>query len=165
MVELFPMKYFLTRIWELVTAKDTQQIFMEPVDQTEVPDYGEVVKHPMDFSTMKSKIDNLEYWSIDDFEKDFNLMISNCLAYNAKDTIFYKAGLRMRDQGGAIIKAARKDAEIAGLDESTGLLLAPGAQKSPSKANEDKLIKEIDAELENLETSQLVSTFFFFLQF
>lgn len=152
------MKYFLIRVWELISAKDTNQIFMEPVDQNEVPDYSEVVKHPMDLSTMKSKIDNFEYSSIDDFEKDFNLMISNCLAYNAKDTIFYKAGLRMRDQGGTIIKGARKDAEIAGLDEATGLLLEPGAQKtSPSKANEEKLIKEIDAELEVLENGQLVS--------
>lgn len=25
-------------------------------------------------------------------------MISNCLAYNNKDTVFYRAGLKMRDQ-------------------------------------------------------------------
>ncbi|KAL0275675.1 UNVERIFIED_CONTAM: hypothetical protein PYX00_003463 [Menopon gallinae] len=121
LVELCPMKYFLTRVWELISAKDINAIFMEPVDQTEVPDYADVVKHPMDLSTMKAKIDNLEYRSIDDLESDFNLMISNCLAYNAKDTIFYRAGLRMRDQGGVIIKGARKGCGSggAGRDERT----------------------------------------------
>lgn len=156
LVELCPMKYFLTRVWELVSAKDTGAIFMEPVDQTEVPDYSDVVKHPMDLSTMKSKIDNLEYSSIHDFEKDFNLMIANCLAYNAKDTIFYRAGLRMRDQGGSIIKGARHDAELAGLDEESGLLLTPGTVKPPGKAAEEKLLKAIDAKLESLKTDHMV---------
>lgn len=154
------MKYFLTRVWELISAKDVNAIFMEPVDQNEVPDYADVVKHPMDLSTMKAKIDNMEYRSIDDLESDFNLMISNCLAYNAKDTIFYRAGLRMRDQGGVIIKGARKDAEAAGLDEASGLLLQPGTNKPPAKEC-DKLLKEIDAELENLKGDNLVCKILF----
>lgn len=156
MVELCPMKFFLTRVWELISAKDTNAIFMEPVDLKEVPDYTDVVKQPMDLSTIKLKIDNFEYSSIDDLEIDFNLMISNCLAYNAKDTIFYRAGLRMRDQGGAIIRSARKDAEISGLDEDTGLLLEPGTIKS-SKLSEEKLVKEIDSQLESLKSDDLVS--------
>lgn len=82
---------------QLIT-KDTGQIFIEPVDQNEVPDYGDVVKHPMDLQTMEFKIKNCEYNSLEAFESDFNLMISNCLAYNSKDTIFYKAGVKMRDQ-------------------------------------------------------------------
>lgn len=157
MVELCPMKYFLIRVWELISAKDTNAIFMEPVDLKEVPDYSEVVKKPMDLSTIKAKIENLEYFSIDDLEMDFNLMISNCLAYNAKDTIFYRAGIKMRDQGGALIKAARKDAEIAGLDEETGLLLEPGTVK-PVKMTEEKVVKEIDIQLESLKADDLVSS-------
>ncbi|KAK6628515.1 hypothetical protein RUM43_002330 [Polyplax serrata] len=154
MVELCPIKYFLIRVWELISAKDTNAIFMEPVDLKEVPDYTDVVKHPMDLSTIKYKIDNFQYSSVDDLEMDFNLMISNCLAYNAKDTIFYRAGIRMRDQGGSIIKSARKDAEIAGLDDETGLLMEPGAIKS-GKSSEEKLVKEIDSQLESLKSDDL----------
>lgn len=156
MVELCPIKYFLIRVWELISAKDTNAIFMEPVDLKEVPDYTDVVKHPMDLSTIKYKIDNFQYSSVEDLEMDFNLMISNCLAYNAKDTIFYRAGIRMRDQGGSIIKSARKDAEIAGLDDETGLLMEPGAIKS-GKSSEEKLVKEIDSQLESLKSDDLVS--------
>jgi len=79
-------------------AKDTGQIFIEPVDQNEVPDYGDIVKHPMDLQTMEIKLKNSGYNNLEAFENDFNLMISNCLAYNSKETIFYKAGIKMRDQ-------------------------------------------------------------------
>jgi len=52
----------------------------------------------MDLLTMELKIKNSEYNSLEGFENDFNLMVSNCLAYNSKETIFYKAGIKMRDQ-------------------------------------------------------------------
>lgn len=42
LVELCPLQYFLTRIWEQISARDTNAIFMEPVDTVEVPDYSEV---------------------------------------------------------------------------------------------------------------------------
>ena len=57
----------------------------------------------------QAKIDRGEYDSISAFQADFNLMVNNCLAYNRKDTMFYRAGVKMREQGGAIIEQARKD--------------------------------------------------------
>lgn len=36
-------------------------------------------------------------------------MVNNCLAYNRKDTMFYRAGIKMKEQGGALIEQARKD--------------------------------------------------------
>jgi bromodomain and PHD finger-containing protein 1 len=157
LVELCPMKYFLNRVWELISSKDTNAIFMEPVDVTEVPDYTDVVKHPMDLSTMKNKIDNFQYRSLDNFEDDFNLMVSNCLAYNSKDTIFYRAGLRIRDQGGNIIKSAKADADLAGLDEETGTFLPPGAAKPIPKVSDEQISCEIDERLAKLPTSDMVS--------
>lgn len=50
-----------------------------------------------------------EYDSISAFETDFNLMVNNCLAYNRKDTMFYRAGMKMKEQGGALIEQVRKD--------------------------------------------------------
>jgi hypothetical protein len=46
-----------------------------------------VVTHPMDFSTMKQKLSEHEYNNLEDLEADFNLMLSNCMAYNSKDTV------------------------------------------------------------------------------
>lgn len=64
----------------------------------QVPDYLEYIEHPMDFSTIRKKVDGHVYKTIDEFQADFELMIKNCLTYNAKDTVFYRAAVRLRDQ-------------------------------------------------------------------
>lgn len=46
-------------------------------------------------------------------------MVDNCLAYNRKDTMFYRAGVKMREQCAPIIEQTRKDypeLEIPGND-------------------------------------------------
>src|SRR6218665_893659 len=52
----------------------------------------------MDFSTMRSKVDRHAYSSIDDFVADFELIISNCMTFNAKHTLYHKVALRLRRQ-------------------------------------------------------------------
>lgn len=65
---------------------------------TQVPDYLEYIDKPMDFETMRKNIDNHNYRTMDEFETDFELIIKNCMKYNAKDTVFYRAATRLRDQ-------------------------------------------------------------------
>jgi len=65
---------------------------------SQVPDYYVHIEHPMDFSTMRVKISEQKYKTMDDFEADFELIVKNCLSYNAKDTVFYKAAVKLRDQ-------------------------------------------------------------------
>lgn len=52
----------------------------------------------MDFTKMRKKIDTFEYKNVEEVEKDFDLMIENCMKYNGKDTVFYRAATRLRDQ-------------------------------------------------------------------
>ncbi|XP_064605176.1 ATPase family AAA domain-containing protein 2-like isoform X2 [Liolophura sinensis] len=64
-------------------ARDRKfNIFAKPVDVEEVPDYYEIVKHPMDLSTMMSKIDLHLYQSVKEFLADIGLICSNALEYN-----------------------------------------------------------------------------------
>ena len=142
-IELNPFMYFLGRILELLQEHDSQEIFADPVDTDEVPDYLDMIKKPMDFSTMRNKMENFEYCNIDVFEEDFSLMVQNCLSYNEKDTIYYRAGTRMRDMGGSIIRQARRQAEMLGFDQETGLQLDEKVSKKED-FSDDKLMKEID---------------------
>lgn len=64
----------------------------------QVPDYYVHIEKPMDFSTMRKQIDNQMYKTLDDFEEDFELIIRNCISYNAKETVFYRAAVKLRDQ-------------------------------------------------------------------
>ncbi len=47
---------------------DKLQIFAEPVNTKEVPDYLSIIKSPMDFATMNQKIENHEYQNMLSFE-------------------------------------------------------------------------------------------------
>lgn len=70
---------------------------------------------------MKQNLEAYRYLNFDDFEEDFNLIINNCLKYNAKDTIFYRAAVRLREQGGVVLRQARRQAEKMGIDFETGM--------------------------------------------
>lgn len=95
----------------------------------QVPDYLEFISQPMDFSTMLSKLEAHAYRSVADLEADFNLMVSNCLLYNGKDTVFHRAALRLRDLGGAILRHAQRQVSNTGLDLDSGMLLPESPQK------------------------------------
>ncbi|XP_010209262.1 PREDICTED: bromodomain and PHD finger-containing protein 3 [Tinamus guttatus] len=108
---------------DLLQEKDAAQIFAEPVNLNEVPDYLEFISNPMDFSTMRRKLESHLYRTLDEFEEDFNLIVTNCMRYNAKDTIFHRAAVRLRDLGGAILRHARRQAENIGFDTDVGIHL------------------------------------------
>ncbi|XP_040264446.1 peregrin isoform X1 [Bufo bufo] len=128
-VQLTPFLILLRKTLELLQEKDTSNIFTHPVPLSEVtelyevPDYLEHVKKPMDFQTMKANLEALCYQNFDRFEDDFNLIVNNCIKYNSKDTIFYRAAVRLREQGAAIIRQARRQAEKIGIDFETGMHL------------------------------------------
>lgn len=128
--QLTPVLVLLSSTLEQLQEKDTAKIFAQPVNLKEVPDYLEFITHPMDFSTMQSKLEAHKYRSVTDLEADFNLMISNCLLYNAKDTVFYQAAIRLRDLGGAILRHAQRQAQNTGFDLDTGMHLAESPHKN-----------------------------------
>ena len=84
-------------------------------------DYADVIKHPMDFSTMNGKIVSGQYQMLEEFEADFNLVWENAMTYNQKDTIYYKAAVRIRDAGQTFLQEAAKALELARVDPTTGL--------------------------------------------
>lgn len=64
--------------------------FAVPVSKEEVPDYYEVIKEPMDLSTMELKLENDKYESFDQFLYDARLIFKNCRSYNGDTTTYYK---------------------------------------------------------------------------
>ncbi len=100
----------------------------------QVPDYLDHIKHPMDFSTMRKRIDAHGYKNLDEFEDDFNLIISNCMKYNAKDTFFYRAAVRLQDHGGVILRKTLRDVERIGFDFASGIHLSEPPKIEPPPA-------------------------------
>ncbi|XP_055931910.1 peregrin-like [Argiope bruennichi] len=135
-MEIQPLIVKLRSVIEQLRERDVGEIFAKPVDLNEVPDYLEYIKHPMDLSTMLKKVEAYKYKSFDAFESDFNLMIKNCLSYNSKDTVFYRAALKMREQGGFILREARKFI-AANFDFKTGLFLDKGPKIEEDSKSSD----------------------------
>lgn len=88
---------FCMNTWKELTKKSYANLswpFMEPVDPVKlgIPDYFNVVKTPMDLSTIKKKLDAGSYSSGDEFEADVRNMFQNCYLYNGADSDVSRLG-------------------------------------------------------------------------
>lgn len=99
-----PDKKLLLFVLDRLQKKDTYGVFSEPVDAVELPDYHEIIAHPMDFATVRKKLDAGAYAYLEQFEQDVFLICSNAMQYNAPDTIYFR-------QARSILDLAKKDFE------------------------------------------------------
>jgi hypothetical protein len=69
---------------------DRYSVFAESVGDAEAPGYSDVVKKPMDFGTMMTKVDKKDYGRGDTaaaaLYEDFLLVFDNCRLYNPEDS-------------------------------------------------------------------------------
>nr|3RCW_A Chain A, Bromodomain-containing protein 1 [Homo sapiens]3RCW_B Chain B, Bromodomain-containing protein 1 [Homo sapiens]3RCW_C Chain C, Bromodomain-containing protein 1 [Homo sapiens]3RCW_D Chain D, Bromodomain-containing protein 1 [Homo sapiens]3RCW_E Chain E, Bromodomain-containing protein 1 [Homo sapiens]3RCW_F Chain F, Bromodomain-containing protein 1 [Homo sapiens]3RCW_G Chain G, Bromodomain-containing protein 1 [Homo sapiens]3RCW_H Chain H, Bromodomain-containing protein 1 [Homo sapi len=122
-LRLTPLTVLLRSVLDQLQDKDPARIFAQPVSLKEVPDYLDHIKHPMDFATMRKRLEAQGYKNLHEFEEDFDLIIDNCMKYNARDTVFYRAAVRLRDQGGVVLRQARREVDSIGLEEASGMHL------------------------------------------
>lgn len=149
-MQLTPFLVLLRSTLEQLQERDTNNFFTEPVPLAEVPDYLDHIDTPMDFQTMWNLLESHRYLTFEAFEADFGLIVNNCLKYNAKDTVFYRAALRLREMGGAVIRTARRQAERIGFDYETGMHLprepSPESQREQERDRERERERDRDRE-------------------
>lgn len=71
-------------ITEKLLAYPNSEIFRQPVGD-DVPDYYEVIKDPMDLTTVLSNLGSKKYTSVAKWRADVELIWSNCEMYNGQD--------------------------------------------------------------------------------
>ncbi|XP_072750012.1 bromodomain adjacent to zinc finger domain protein 1A isoform X1 [Anoplolepis gracilipes] len=97
------VKGSMARLQELLTDirhhRDSWP-FLSPVTKDEVPDYHDIISNPMDFGTIKYKLGNGDYETLDQFFSDCQLIFENCRLYNKEHSsvynYVYSAGTRLR---------------------------------------------------------------------
>ncbi|XP_039171293.1 uncharacterized protein LOC104450249 [Eucalyptus grandis] len=94
-----PDKRKLELILDKLQKKDIYGVYAEPVDPEELPDYHDMIKHPMDFSTVRKKLANGSYSTLEQFEGDVFLICSNAMQYNTPDTIYHKQARCIQELG------------------------------------------------------------------
>ena len=78
----------------------SSQIFHHPVDPDKlgIPDYFEVVKEPIDFGTIKQRLNHNIYNAMSDFITDVKRCFSNCILYNGEDSPAGQKCMKVRDE-------------------------------------------------------------------
>ncbi|TIB74797.1 hypothetical protein E3Q23_00006 [Wallemia mellicola] len=69
--------------------------FLNPVNKDEVTDYYEVIKEPMDLSTMEQRLEENVYENLDAFLNDASKIFNNCKAYNGENSSYTKNAIRL----------------------------------------------------------------------
>lgn len=77
----------------MLIKDDYKDLFMEIVKKENMPEYHDVIKEPMSFSIIKSKL--YKYRTIKEFERDVMLIVDNAMNYNNSLTIFHQRAIKL----------------------------------------------------------------------
>ena len=106
------VKQILSTLLDEVIKYDEEKggLFSKPVSKDDLPEYYEEIENPMDYGTMKEKLERGEYRSAQAMQKDFILVMQNCLKFNEKDSeIVREARQQALMRPGLLRKAAMKN--------------------------------------------------------
>ncbi|KAI6045992.1 hypothetical protein EDC04DRAFT_3103553 [Pisolithus marmoratus] len=86
---------FLHRLLGDLKAHPSAWAFLNPVNGEEVVDYYDVVKRPMDLSTMEHKLNTNQYSNMKAFIDDTQLIFDNCRLYNPEGSVYVKHAAKL----------------------------------------------------------------------
>lgn len=78
----------------------SSKIFHEPVDAEKLgaADYHDVVKNPIDFGTIKQRLNTNHYHLAQEFIDDILLVFDNCLLYNGENSSIGRTCNKVRNE-------------------------------------------------------------------
>ncbi|XP_036272906.1 bromodomain-containing protein 3 isoform X1 [Pipistrellus kuhlii] len=125
--------------------------FYKPVDAEalELHDYHDIIKHPMDLSTVKKKMDSREYPDAQGFAADIRLMFSNCYKYNPPDHEVVAMARKLQDVFEMrFAKMPDEPAEAPALPAPAAPVVSKGAESSRSSEESSSDSASSDSEEE-----------------
>lgn len=143
-----PLMKVLENLHKTLQRKDVDGFFAWPVNDIIAPGYSSIIPLPMDFSTMKKKIDREDYNSIAEYKSDFVVMCENAMKYNRPETVYYKAAKKLLTTGQKVMSTER----LATIKRAFGCE-DEGEGKSKSKAKA-KQSQSQDAERDGMPVSE-----------
>lgn len=94
-----PLAKLLEHALKLLEKRDPHQFFAWPVTDDIAPGYSSIISKPMDFSTIRQKLEDNEYHTLIEFTGDFKLMCDNAIKYNHQETVYNKAARKLLQAG------------------------------------------------------------------
>ncbi|XP_075065212.1 bromodomain-containing protein 8 isoform X6 [Mixophyes fleayi] len=90
------IKKTLTTVWKMIATHRFAGAFMTPVKDREAPGYKEIVKRPMDLTTIKRGISKGRIKTKSEFQRDVLLMLENSVMYNSIQHSVHQKALEMQ---------------------------------------------------------------------
>ncbi|KAK3010923.1 hypothetical protein RJ639_011029 [Escallonia herrerae] len=108
------LKLHCSGILERLRAHPTGWVFSNPVDpiKLDIPDYVSVISRPMDFGTIKTKLEGGIYMSREEFEADVRLTLSNAMSYNPEFNAVHLMARKLSEFFDQISNAANVDEDV-----------------------------------------------------
>lgn len=129
-------------------------VFSVPVPKDEFPEYYELIKKPIDYGTMKRKLDNGEYRLAQAMQKDFILIVQNCRTFNADSSDIVREAREQHLLRPKFLKEAAAKHDLFLAEDGSVLEIIddkPGSAKKKGKKKTD------DAEDNAVESDAAVS--------
>nr|POE57517.1 bromodomain and phd finger-containing protein 3 [Quercus suber] len=117
-LQQMPERRTLELVLDILQRRDTYAIFAQPVNPQEVEGYHKIIKQPMDFGTMRAKLQHGMYTSLAQFERDVFLVCSNAMHFNAPTTIFYREALGIHELAQKVFRTLKTNPQNFGLEVS-----------------------------------------------
>ncbi|XP_058878316.1 bromodomain-containing protein 9-like isoform X2 [Acipenser ruthenus] len=134
-----PIQQLLEHFLRQLQRKDPHGFFAFPVTDAIAPGYSMIIKHPMDFGTIKDKIEINDYKSVTEFKADFKLMCDNAMVYNRPETVYYKAAKKLLHTG---FKMMSKERLLALKRSMSFMQNMDFSQQAAILGNEDTVTEE-----------------------
>lgn len=99
-----PLSKLLDHLLRALEKKDPHQFFAWPVTDDIAPGYSSIISDPMDFLSIRQKVDENEYSTLQEFSDDFRLMCENAIKYNHAETVYHKAAKRLLHIGAKMLQ-------------------------------------------------------------
>ncbi|XP_046992487.1 ATP-dependent helicase brm-like [Schistocerca americana] len=89
-------------------GRNISEPFVKLPSKKECPHYYEIIKRPVDIKKLLRKIDQNKYSTVDDLERDFNLMCRNARKYNEESSLLHEDSIVLE----SVFSTARQQVEL-----------------------------------------------------
>ncbi|XP_026581932.1 bromodomain-containing protein 8-like [Pseudonaja textilis] len=91
-------KKTLLSIWKMVAGHRYSGPFLKPVSEKQAPGYKDVVKRPMDLSSIKRSLSKGQIQHMVQFQRDLMLMFQNAIMYNNSNHHIHRIAVEMQQE-------------------------------------------------------------------
>ncbi|KAK0204630.1 PHD-zinc-finger like domain-containing protein [Desarmillaria ectypa] len=131
---IFPHEPRLRSAFEHIVGVDKNGYFQNPVSKLKVPDYFDIIKHPMCWNIIEGKLDRHEYWDFQAFKDDIYLVCNNAIAYNKAGSPYSNTAKRILNAAEPIFKELREQClpQLSEYTPAEGAMEVDVPQSTPS---------------------------------